>query len=265
MERQNQGKSFSVETPGKPLTKSLCEAYVDNYLEKEISELRKEIADELGYTRKDKKDKSARPRQISRALRPYGRILILGGAGLLLAVVLLTLSSGGRNKRPPDNVTANKHATLDQLEQRIGRLEGLVKEIELLGTRNRELQKSVAEINRTEGLLSQRVDQLTQAVDKLKKSMTSRSATIEAPSSEQGKPIATNEKSYYPEAPSTITRMPFSLPKSRYHEVRPGDTLYSIAQQYSLTVDELCRLNDMTPRQVIHPGQELLVAPGGNQ
>jgi LysM repeat protein len=265
VERQNQGKLLSKETRGKPPNKSLCEAHVDNYLEKEISELRKEIADELGYTRKDKKDRSARPRQISRALRPYGRILILGGAGLLLAVVLLTLSSGGRNKRPPDNVTASKHATLDQLEQRIAGLEGLVKEIELLETHNRELQKSVAEINRTEGLISQRVDQLTQVVDELKKSMTSRSATIEAPSSEQGKPVATTEKSYYPEAPSTITRMPFSLPKSRYHEVRPGDTLYSIAQQYNLTVNELCRLNDMTPRQVIHPGQELLVAPSGDQ
>jgi exonuclease VII small subunit len=242
--------------------KSLCEEHVDNYLEKEISELRKEIADELGYTRKDK---SARPRQISRALRPYGKILILGGSGVLLAVVLLMLSSGGRNKRPPDNVTASNHATLGQLEQRIAGLEGIVKRIEPLETRNQELQKSVSEINRTEGLLSQRVDQLAQVVNELKKSMTSRSATIEAPSSEQGKLVDTTEKNYYPEAPSTIKRMPFSLPKSRYHEVRPGDTLYSIAQQYSLTVNELCRLNDMTPRQVIHPGQELLVASGSNQ
>jgi len=235
---------------------------VSNYLEKEISELRKEIADELGYSRKDK---TARPRQIPRALKPYGRILILAGAGLLLAVVLLALSSGGRNKRPPHNVTASNHATLGQLEQRIAGLEGIGKKIELLETRNRELQKSVADINRAENLLSRRVDQLSQVVDQLQKSMTSRSATIEAPSSDQRKPIATTEKSYYPDAPSTITRMPFSLPKSHYHQVRPGDTLYSIAQQYSLTVDELCRLNDMTPTQVIHPGQELLVAPGGNQ
>jgi LysM repeat protein len=238
---------------------------VNNYLEKEISELRKEIADELGYTRKDKKDKSSRPRHISRVLRPYGRILILGGAGVLLAVVLLTLYSGGRNKRPPDNVTASDHATLGQLEQRIAGLEGIVKKIELLETRNRELQKSVADMNQAEKLLSRRFDQLSQVVNELQKSMTARSAPVEAPSSEQGEPIATSEKSFYPETPSTITRMPFSLPKSRYHEVRPGDTLYSIAQHYNLTVDELCRLNDMTPRQVIHPGQELLVAPGGNQ
>jgi len=235
---------------------------VNNYLEKEISELRKEIADELGYSRKNK---TARPRQISRALKPYGRILLFGGAGLILVVVLLALSSGGRNKRAPYNITAGNEATLGQLEQRIAGLEGIVKKIDLLETRSRELQKSLADMNRTETLLSRRVDQLDKLVEELQKSMASGSAPIEAPSSEQEKPIVTTEKSQYSGAPATIRRMPFSLPKSHYHQVRPGETLYSIAQQYSLTVDELCRLNDMNTTQVIHPGQELLVAPDRNQ
>lgn len=235
---------------------------MSNYLEKEISELRKEIADELGYTRKDK---TARRRGTSLALRPYGKILILGGAGLLVVIALFALSSGGRKKRPPDNVTSPIQATLGQLEQRIARLEGIGERIELLERRDRELQKSLAEINRTESLVSQRVDQLSQVVDELQNSMASRSAKTEAPSTAQSKPTAPAEKRYYPEAPPTITRMPFSLPKNRYHEVRPGETLYSIAQQYSLLVDELCRLNHMNPRQVIHPGQELLVEPGGRE
>ena len=235
---------------------------MSNYLEKEISELRKEIADELGYTRKDK---TARRRGISLALRPYGKILILGGAGILLVIVLFALSPRARNKRPPDNLTSTIQATLSQLEQRIGRFEGIGEKIELLERRDRELQKSLAEINRTESLVSQRVDQLSQVVDELQNSMASRSAKTEAPSTGQSKPTAPAEKRSYPEAPPTITRMPFSLPESRYHEVRPGETLYSIAQQHSLSVDELCRLNHMTPRQVIHPGQELLVAPGGHE
>ena len=235
---------------------------MSNYLEKEISELRKEIADELGYTRKDK---TARRRGTSLTLRPYGRILILGAAGVLLVVALFALSSGGRNKRPPDNLTSTNQATLGRLEQRIARLEGIREKIELLERRDRELQKSLAEINRTESLLSQRVDRLSQVVDELQNSMASRSAKTEAPSTGQTKPTAPAEKRYYPEAPPTITRMPFSLPETRYHEVRPGDTLYSIAQQYSLSVDELCRLNQMNPRQVIHPGQELLVEPGGRE
>ncbi|UCF58134.1 MAG: LysM peptidoglycan-binding domain-containing protein, partial [Deltaproteobacteria bacterium] len=39
-----------------------------------------------------------------------------------------------------------------------------------------------------------------------------------------------------------------------------GETLYRIAKKYGITVDELCRLNDMAPSQVIKPGQKLLVS-----
>ena len=229
---------------------------VSDYLEKEISELRKEIADELGYTRKDR---IARRRGISFALRPYRRIVILGGIVLLLVIAFFALSSGSKNKQPPDNTTPATQATLSQLEQRIARLDGIGKKIQLLEARDRELRKSLEEINRTESLLSQRVDQLSQVVDELQNSMTLRSTSTEA------SPTAPAENRSYVEAPPTITRMPFSLPEPQHHEVRPGDTLYSIAQRYNLTVDKLCRLNNMTPRQVIHPGQELLVAPDGNQ
>jgi RND family efflux transporter MFP subunit len=46
----------------------------------------------------------------------------------------------------------------------------------------------------------------------------------------------------------------------RYHEVQRGESLYLIAQKYGISVDELCRLNDINPRQVIRPGQKLLVS-----
>lgn len=48
--------------------------------------------------------------------------------------------------------------------------------------------------------------------------------------------------------------------KARYHEVGKGETLSRIAQKYGITVDELCRLNKITPKTVIRPGQKLLVA-----
>ena len=48
----------------------------------------------------------------------------------------------------------------------------------------------------------------------------------------------------------------------RYHPVRQGDTLSGIAQEYGMTVQELCRLNEITPSTVIRPGEMLLVKPG---
>jgi LysM repeat protein len=48
----------------------------------------------------------------------------------------------------------------------------------------------------------------------------------------------------------------------RYHEVRPGETLYRIAKTYGFSVDELCRLNDISPDEIgdIQPGRRLLVS-----
>ena len=48
--------------------------------------------------------------------------------------------------------------------------------------------------------------------------------------------------------------------KKRYHEVKKGETLYRISKQYGITVDELRRLNKLSPTQPIEVGQKLLVS-----
>ena len=48
--------------------------------------------------------------------------------------------------------------------------------------------------------------------------------------------------------------------KKSYHEVKKGETLYRIAKQYGITVDELRRLNKLPPNQPIEIGQKLLVS-----
>jgi hypothetical protein len=50
---------------------------------------------------------------------------------------------------------------------------------------------------------------------------------------------------------------------ARYHEVRQGETLSGIAKKYDITVQDLCRLNKVTPKSIIRPGQKLLVSSGG--
>jgi len=47
--------------------------------------------------------------------------------------------------------------------------------------------------------------------------------------------------------------------KTRYHDVRAGETLWGISRIYGLTVDELRRLNELTPGEVIYPGQKLML------
>jgi membrane-bound lytic murein transglycosylase D len=47
--------------------------------------------------------------------------------------------------------------------------------------------------------------------------------------------------------------------EATYYAVDKGDTLYSIAKQYNLTVDELRDLNDLGRGEKIHRGQKLRV------
>jgi len=67
------------------------------------------------------------------------------------------------------------------------------------------------------------------------------------------------------EALITPNTNPTGQAVTQYHEVRSGESLYVIANKYGLSVDELCRLNNVNPRQIIRPGQRLLVVPSENQ
>jgi len=213
---------------------------VNENLDKEMKELGAKVADDMGYTRKD--ENPQRPKA-SFAFKPQGKILI-GGAGILFLIILIVLFSGRGDKLSPEDLPSIQFG-LNQFEQRITRLEGIYDKIVFLEKQGEELQESLAETGKSARFLALRLDKLTQNVDRLQK--------IVAPL-----PAKT-------EGPLTIQRKAFPLVKGRYHEVRRGDSLYRIAQQYGTSVGELCRLNNMTPNQVIYPGQRLLVAPESHQ
>jgi membrane-bound lytic murein transglycosylase D len=51
---------------------------------------------------------------------------------------------------------------------------------------------------------------------------------------------------------------------SRFHVVRPGESLWQIAHRYHVKINELREWNDLTPGDVLKPGVRLLIArPGG--
>jgi len=47
------------------------------------------------------------------------------------------------------------------------------------------------------------------------------------------------------------------------YRVKPGDTLFLIALNYGVTIDELVRVNQITNPDSIYPGQELIIPGGG--
>lgn len=62
----------------------------------------------------------------------------------------------------------------------------------------------------------------------------------------------------------TVTREGPAEGGRRSHVVRSGENLSLIARKYGISVAELCRFNQITPKQVIRPGQKLWIEPSGN-
>jgi hypothetical protein len=73
--------------------------------------------------------------------------------------------------------------------------------------------------------------------------------------------IALIEKSMNPGFLEKKTAPTMSKSREKYHTVRPGDNLSAIATKYGLTVDVLCKLNQLTVDKPIKPDQKLLVSP----
>ena len=73
--------------------------------------------------------------------------------------------------------------------------------------------------------------------------------------------IALIEKSMNPDFLEKKAASTLSESQEEYHTVRPGDSLSEIATKYGLTVDMLCKLNQLTVDKPIKPDQKLLVSP----
>ena len=86
------------------------------------------------------------------------------------------------------------------------------------------------------GRLEQKVNSLEQTMTKVNRSL----ATMVKTKSVQKKAVATIKKAH--------------------HTVGRGDNLSRIAKRYGLSVVELCRLNQITPKTIIRPGQKLIVS-----
>jgi LysM repeat protein len=76
-------------------------------------------------------------------------------------------------------------------------------------------------------------------------------------------PGAVGEASLTPGTPPpTITPLPTPTPRpdgAVVHVVQAGDTLFGIARQYGVSLDDLYRLNRLTPESIIELGQTLVV------
>jgi LysM repeat protein len=211
-------------------------------LDKEMKEFREGMAHDFLDSQGQG---SSRGRRTPLALRPKKNTLVLVGVAALLMIILISLFLG-----EGDDLSREDFAVLQDrvelLERKLARLEKAEDKVAQLEKQGKGLQHSVGEVERSGESLRLRFDALSKQIEVLEKRIIA-----SAPATTRG--------------PTTIRKLPLSLGKGRYHEVKPGDTLYNIAQKYSTSIKELCRLNNITQDQVIYPGQRLRVAPEGTE
>ena len=209
----------------------------EDHFERSIDEFEEEIDEGMGYSQNDEE---IIPRKSFLDFMTQRRTLIFVGAGILLLVILIALFSGGSSELSKKDLTTII-TRVDLLEKRLTRLEEVELRIATLQKQGNMLQQSMGETDRSIKSLTQRVDALTERLEVREEKTTSVAKGTEAPRGITGKPVSPD--------------------KRRVHEVRSGENLYRIALKYGLSVDELCRLNNITSSQVIHPGQKLIIAP----
>lgn len=209
--------------------------------EKEMDELMRGIAEELDYATEDEAIERPRKRLGSESQR---KTLVLWGGVILLLIVLVALLFGGSDRSGTEKTSAI-HARLDQIEKRLEALEAMDGKITKLEKQEQALTQSISKANSQGRSLTGRLDKLIQELDILKQ----RSAPVAA-------------KADTPPAAKTTDA---SASEGRYHVVRSGDSLYRIAQQYGMSVEALRRLNNISSKQAIYPGQKILVAKGSPQ
>lgn len=190
-------------------------------------------------------DIHAHQNPIRRQSEPFPLILIGGGVLLLLLLTVLSLLFFYKSQKLAE-------ARIQGVEKRLERMEGFRNQLGDIGGRldglesqNRSLQTGLAELKALAAPLPERVQRLEKQLAHLEKQLARAGAAETKPPSEK-KPRQTAK-------PAT--------PESGYHEVKAGDTLYSISRRYQLKLETLRKLNDLSPQDPIRPGQKLKISP----
>lgn len=154
----------------------------------------------------------------------------IGGVGLFVIVVLLLIFLSG----PEDAIDSRQ---LQSLEVKIQQLE---KKMASMGAMNQAFDR-LDELEQKMSLISERYDRfngtVTTQIDQIIKEL----GLLHQKSSKALKPVKTDQKQI----------------KSKFHQVRAKETLWSISRQYGLTLDQLRSYNNIGPKATIQPGQRL--------
>ncbi len=181
---------------------------------------------------------------------------ILGGVVALLIILLMTaVFSRDEDKTVESQVQTPSYDAVERLNARFERLEERIDAVEIQLTRLPALIHQVETMD-TGGSTGQ-ADQVLARLERL----DTRIKEIQ----EETRQLKSRQESISKEL-SQKQAAPAPAPKStagsgevRYHEVRKGDTLYSIARANGISLQKLLEQNNLRRDSVIQPGDRLVI------
>lgn len=170
------------------------------------------------------------------------KILVFGGAIVCVVVLIIVLILLAGNKSTKESASPVQ-AQVKALEEKVAHLGEIEQNIASVQGQQEALQKSIASLEGSLKSLGRDLRNVTREVEQMKKGAAGMSK--QAKKTEPVREQATSQT------------------RRRYHVVQKGESLYRIAARYGTSVHELYRLNSLTSKSVIHPGQKLLIGPVG--
>ncbi|GEM_PF-1248161 len=176
---------------------------------------------------------------------------LIFGAAALVAVTVAGFGVIGRKGSPPDPDTSAVLLRIQQLEEKFSRTQGLDGRISALEKEQKQIRQALNETERFGLVLKQQLDKAAEE-----------SKSLMAALAKKDPPQETRQTAL-PEPKKGETGSPLSISEGGrlQHEVKKGESLYRIAVKYGLSVEELCRLNNITPATTIIPGMKMVVRP----
>ena len=183
-----------------------------------------------------------------RSLKP---VLIAGG-GLLVAVIVVLMFLSGSPKSAEKDQIKSIETRLKQIEEKLAKLEWIDTGMARLDRKEKDFAALTERMAQMESSMNRRIDQLgKEAVKPAAKQEPATARTESAPP----RPEAAPAKS----APATPKAEKDS--KAKVHVVEKGETLYGISRRYGIPAEQLFKLNQLSPKDPIRPGQKLLLGP----
>jgi stage II sporulation protein AA (anti-sigma F factor antagonist) len=241
---QEEGRSVKLAQVPKNITQLLSLLGIEKLtsiydtLPEAIESFEQDLAKEFSEEVATLNEESPSRRGFAQRQKSRTPLVLAGAAVLVLALVVLFFLWQGEKKGP--------EVDLQPLPKKIGLMEERIAKLESRGKETPQIQEKVDSLSRN---LNERLNHIEKDINQIKQE------------AEAGKRKAEVAQAA-PPTPAPPPRVPAKPGATRFHTVAPGENLYRIALRYSLSVDELRRLNNLRPDQSIQLGQKLNVGAG---